>query len=58
MKCKALFRNEFNTFNNTRARMLYSIYHMTLKFLKISGKSDPSEIGRTNNIRKQQAWFY
>ena len=27
------FRNEFNTFNNTRARMLDSIYHManTLK---------------------------
>ena len=25
----SLFRNEFNTFNNTRARMLDSIYHMT-----------------------------
>ena len=26
----SLFRNEFNKFNNTRARMLnYSIYHMT-----------------------------
>ena len=24
-----LFRNEFNKFNNTRARMLGSIYHMT-----------------------------
>ena len=24
-----LFRNEFNNFNNTRARMLDSIYHMT-----------------------------
>ena len=24
-----LFRNEFNKFNNTRARMLDSIYHMT-----------------------------
>ena len=23
------FRNEFNKFNNTRARMLESIYHMT-----------------------------
>ena len=23
------FRNEFNKFNNTRARMLDSIYHMT-----------------------------
>ena len=28
------FRNEFNKFNNTRARMLDSIYHMTLKILK------------------------
>ena len=28
-----LFRNEFNKFNNTRARMLDSIYHMT-NFLK------------------------
>ena len=25
----SLFRNEFNRFNNTRARMLDSIYHMT-----------------------------
>ena len=25
----SLFRNEFNEFNNTRARMLDSIYHMT-----------------------------
>ena len=29
-----LFRNEFNKFNNTGARMLDSIYHMTLKLLK------------------------
>ena len=29
-----LFRNEFNKFNNTRAWMLVSIYHMTLKFIK------------------------
>ena len=27
----SLFRNEFNDFNNTRARMLDSIYHMTLR---------------------------
>ena len=26
-----LFRNKFNKFNNTGARMLDSIYHMTLK---------------------------
>ena len=30
----SLFCNEFNKFNNTRARMLDSIYHMTLKILK------------------------
>ena len=29
----SLFRNAFNKFINTRARMLYSIYHMTLKIL-------------------------
>ena len=29
----SLFRNEFNTFNNTRARMLDSIYHMALRSL-------------------------
>ena len=28
-----LFCNKFNEFNNTRARMLDSIYHMTLRFL-------------------------
>ena len=27
----SLFRNKFNKFNNARARMLDSIYHMTLK---------------------------
>ena len=27
----SLFRNEFNKFNNTRARMLDSIYHMTFR---------------------------
>ena len=29
----SFFRNEFIKFNNTRARMLDSIYHMTLRFL-------------------------
>ena len=29
----SLFRSEFNQFNNTRARMLDSIYHMTLRLL-------------------------
>ena len=28
----SLFRNKFNKFNNTLARMLDSIYHMTLRF--------------------------
>ena len=32
----SLFRNEFNKFNNTGARMLDYIYHMTLKYLKIA----------------------
>ena len=27
------FCNKFNKFNNTRARMLDSIYHMTLRLL-------------------------
>ena len=29
----SLFCNEFNKFNNTRAQMLDSIYHMTLRLL-------------------------
>ena len=29
----SLFRNEYNKFNNTGARMLDSTYHMTLKIL-------------------------
>ena len=29
----SLFRNEFNKFNNTRARMLDSIYHMAFRIL-------------------------
>ena len=30
----SLYRNEFNKFNKTRARMLDSIYHMISKLLK------------------------
>ena len=30
----SLFLNEFNKFNNTRARLLDSIYHMTMISLK------------------------
>ena len=30
----SLFRNEFNKFNNTGARMLDSFYHRTLKLLR------------------------
>ena len=33
----SLFRNKFNKFNNTRARMLDSIYHMTNALEFISG---------------------
>ena len=29
----SLFRNEFNTFNYTRAQMIDSIYHMTSELL-------------------------
>ena len=29
----SLFRNEFNKFNNTRAQMLDSFYHTTLRLL-------------------------
>ena len=30
----SLFRNDFNKFNNTKARILDSIYHMKLGLLK------------------------
>ena len=30
----SLFRNSFNKFNNTRAGMLDSYYHMTLRLLR------------------------
>ena len=29
----SIFRNKFNKFNNTRARILDSIYHMTFRLL-------------------------
>ena len=32
----SLFRNKFNKFNNKGARMLDSIYHMTLDYVEIS----------------------
>ena len=31
-----LFRNEFNKFNNAKARILDSIYHMTLRLFNTS----------------------
>ena len=31
----SLFRNEFNKINKTRARMLDSIYHMTLRLRNV-----------------------
>ena len=34
-----LFRNEFNHFNHTRARILDSIYHMTIMTFKFLKKS-------------------
>ena len=34
MSILSLFRNEFDKFNYTGARMLGSIYHMALKILK------------------------
>ena len=40
----SLFRNEFNKFNNIRARMLDSIYHMTLKHLKLHFACDNVKI--------------
>ena len=33
LRILSLFRKEFNKFNNTRARLLDSIYHMTLRIL-------------------------
>ena len=30
------FCNEFDKFNNTRARMLDSVYHMTLSYFEIA----------------------
>ena len=37
----SLFRNEFNKFNKKRARILYSIYHMTLRILNWLFHGDP-----------------
>ena len=39
-----IFRNKFNKFNNTGARMLDSIYHMTLNDLKITFWCEKGEI--------------
>ena len=56
----SLFRNEFNKFNNTRARMLDSIYHMTntlkpdfwRKNVIILSLSTQRSYGRRNVSRK------
>ena len=56
----SLFRNEFNKFNNTKARMLDSIYHLTntskshfwRKNIKISSLCAQRCYGRHNVSRK------
>ena len=56
----SFFRNEFNKFNNTRARMLVSIYHMTntlkshfwLKNVMILSSCAQRRYGRHNVSRK------
>ena len=60
-----LFRNEFNKFNNTGARMLDSIYHMTQKlkiaFLRDYVKSLPSftqRYNRRHNVSRKSVNHY
>ena len=49
----SLFRNEFNKFNNTRARMLDSIYHLTLSVKNVIILSfTQRSYGRHNVSRK------
>ena len=52
----SLFRNEFNKFNNTRAQMLDSIYHMTIHFWRknvmILSSCTQRCYGRNNVSRK------
>ena len=61
-----LFRNEFNEFNNTRARMLDSIYHMTntlksdfeLENVKILSLCTQRCYGRYKWFMDFIAWLY
>ena len=46
----SLFRNEFNKFNNTRARMLDSIYHMTIKIAFICDVKTSSFCHHVRNV--------
>ena len=47
----SLFRNDFNKFNNTRARMLDSIYHMTLKIILIIFLRENVRVCRMCNVK-------
>ena len=47
----SLFRNEFNTFNFTGARMLDSIYHMTLTLPKIFGVKTSRFCGLLHKVK-------
>ena len=56
----SLFRNEFYKFNETRARMLDSSYHMTLKHtlkLRIFTRHVIKEISRKMEILDQHIFF-
>ena len=46
----SLFRNKCNKLNNTRARMLDSIYHMTLKLIKNCIFHFPKNLQTTNGL--------
>ena len=44
----SLFRNKFNKFNNTRARMLDSFYHMTLLRYRMAGITESAMVAYTH----------
>ena len=48
----SLFHKEFNKFNNTGARMLDSIYHLTLKYSKCSKISNTLKLRTPKFIAK------
>ena len=53
----SFLRNEFDKFNNSRARMLDTIYHMTLRLLCGGRVRTERKLPLLGSLKKKSPWY-